>query len=386
MTNEKVKGEQMFDYDRTVKQLFQKYLEVMIDEFAELVPKLKGKDGKQVMDKLESADYRDVLEDLLSQYNQEYLEVPPLLKRDVALVIFDYYDQSNQWSTWIEIAKIGLKACEEMQDNISTAKLLANMGKFYRMMGKIEEALDCFNQVMSLTEQTDEKVDALIGMCDIYRLGGKIEKAIDYGKKALELSKNDVNRSTKALMFLGLAYVGSLDYDQGIECYLKAIDKCKQANSFQSIATDYSRIAFALAHRAKGDDLLHALEYYHQARMIEEEIGNKQGLARLNGDIAVAYNKLKRYEEAITLSQKALELNEDIGYERGVVLNKARLVCSHFELALELAIEVVEEFEELSMFDRVNLGSFYEVLPSLVHYAKANKADEIAEKLNQLLI
>ena len=111
---------------------------------------------------------------------------------------------------------------------------------------------------------------------------------------------------------------------------------------------------------------------------------------RLDGDIAVAYNKLGRYEEAIKKSSSSLKDNIKIGFGRGIALNKARLVHSyiglgHFEKALEQADDVCNSIKDLTEFDRMNLHGLSGMLLQLAHRQQSGNMEK-AKKLTQSAI
>jgi protein O-GlcNAc transferase len=64
-----------------------------------------------------------------------------------------------------------------------------------------------------------------------------------------------------------------------------------------------------------------ALEYYSKALHINEEIGNKDGIATNLGNIGIVYLSLSDYPKALEYFSKALHINEEIGNKFGIANN-----------------------------------------------------------------
>lgn len=63
-----------------------------------------------------------------------------------------------------------------------------------------------------------------------------------------------------------------------------------------------------------------ALEYMNRALMLYEELGNKSGIARFTGNIGSVYFSLLDYEKALEYMSHALKLNEELGNKVGMAI------------------------------------------------------------------
>jgi len=312
----------------------------------------------------------------------------------------------SQWEEWIEFGQLGMEACKRINDPYSMDEvyptLCNNLGIANRMLGNFEEAMSFYQDALEKAKYEKEKSDALTNMCDIYRLWGQTEQALKYGDQAKKLAP-DKSRKAKALEFMGLTYVSDQNYDAGIGCYRQSLKLRRETGNQQKEVLNFSYLAFALSHRNQNkEDLYEALYCYEQAKEIEENLDNKQSLGRLKGDIAVAYNKLaryegenkvERYEEAKNLSLESYSYNDSdgvhgIGYKRGATLNQARLIDSYLglnelEKALESARYVCKNRESLNHFDRINLHDLSAMLIQISQYlkkrGKMREATELCE-------
>ncbi len=108
-------------------------------------------------------------------------------------------------------------------------------------------------------------------------------------------------------------------------------------------------------------------------------------IASLNGGMAVAYNKLGRYEDAKELLEDAFDYNYRIKFRRGATLNQARLVHSYIGLkdfykAFYSADYVCEHQKYLTAFDINNLHGLSEMLITLAQYLQGKGNTEKAKE------
>jgi class 3 adenylate cyclase len=101
-------------------------------------------------------------------------------------------------------------------------------------------------------------------------------------------------------------------------------------------------------------DYAKALEYYQKALAINEELGNKPGIAINLGNIGNVYNHLSDYAKALEYFEKALSINEELGNKLGVASNLVNIGIVYWHLtdyakALEYAQRSLTIYEELGV-------------------------------------
>lgn len=329
-----------------------------------------------------------------------YKQIPEEV-RDFSVLVYDYYATRSRWDEWIEFGEIGLKACNELNNKYSLGQVYSQLcnclGIAHRMMNKFDEAMTYYQEALEKAERNEEKSDALTNMADIYRLRipPDIEKALKSSKDAIKLAEaiGDKNRQAKAWEYRGLAYVGlsRKGYNDGINCYEQALALRKETENLPAIAKVLSNLSFVLAHRDNEEDIYKAVECYNQAYQIETELKNNQALGRLNGDIALAYNKLGQYEIAIKLLRKAEESNRKAKYNRARTLNQAQLLHSYLGLnnleeALNCADYICDNQDKLTAFDCANLLDFSGMFVTLAKHQQERGNIEKAKGYCQFAI
>jgi tetratricopeptide (TPR) repeat protein len=340
------------------------------------------------------------LKKALARLPDFYDQIPEQI-RDFSLLIYDYYSTRSRWDEWIEFGELGLKACEKLGDQYSLGQVYSQLcnylGIAHRMMNKFDEAMEYYKKAFNKAERNEEKSDALTSMADIYRLKfpPETEKALQSSEEAIKLAQEigDKNREAKSWEYKGLAYVGlgREGYDDGINCYKKALALRKETENLPGVAKMLSTFIFALVNRGSNEDINQAIEYYEKAYEIEKSLDNQQSLGRLDGDIAVAYNKLGKYKEAIEFSRNAATSNENAKYWRAYTLNQARLLHSYFGLknveeALKCADYVCENQKKLTAFDLANLPDLSGMFVELAKYQQERVNIEKAKEYCQFAI
>jgi len=388
--------------DEKIRQIKQKaairQTKRFLEQLQKLNPELKTTNAAKILEWLDNPEEFNLnLGTAIDRIKTSTNTIPPEIIRDFALAIYDYYNKRSKWSEFVELANLGLEVCRQINDSYSMGiaypNLCNNLGVTNRMKGNKEQAMFFYEEALNKATRNEEKSDALTNMCDIYRLWGETEKALECGQKAVELAKQiaDLDREAKGLEFTGLAYVGCQQYDSGIQCYKQALDLRRQTGNMPKEAMVLSYLAYGLSHKNDTKELRESIDYYQQARALEDKLNNKQSLGRLDGDIAVAYNKLGQYEEAIDKSNDSLDYNIKTGFHRGIALNKARLVQSYmglgdFAKALEQADDVCNGIKDLTEFDRSNLHGLSEMLLQLAQYLQQSGDIEKAQKFTRCAI
>ncbi len=135
-----------------------------------------------------------------------------------------------------------------------------------------------------------------------------------------------------------------------------------------------------------------AISYQQQSLEIEEEIGNRQGVAISLGNLGLCYDSLGQYEKAISYQQQSLEISEEIGDRQGVAKSLANLGLCYISLGqYEKAISYQQQSLEIEveMGNRqgvgISLGNLGNCYNSLGQYEKAisyhQQSLEISEEI-----
>jgi class 3 adenylate cyclase/TPR repeat protein len=179
----------------------------------------------------------------------------------------------------------------------------------------------------------------------------------------------------KVYNILGNVYRKLSDYPKALEYYSKALHINEEIGNKVGIAINLANIGYI--YRELSDNPK-AIEYYSKSLHINEEIGRKVGVANNLGNIGVVYKILSDYHKALEYYGKALVILEEIGDKSGIASNLGNIgnvyrLLSNYPKALEYHSKALLIFEENGNKERFarNLGNIGGVYMNLSDYTKA---------------
>jgi serine phosphatase RsbU (regulator of sigma subunit) len=209
------------------------------------------------------------------------------------------------------------------------AGTLGNICGIYSSQGDCPKALEYGFRALRMAEQLGYKELIMntygnIGVA--YLNHGDCQSALEYYFKTLKVAEELGNSVGIAatLTNIGTTYEQQKNFPKALDYCFRALamqvksgDKNRMALTFGNIGSIYSDLDNLSETRKdfSGSDTLYrkALEYYHKALKIEEELGDKEGIAINLGNIGTLYSFHKKYKEAETVFLRALALDDSIG-------------------------------------------------------------------------
>lgn len=231
-------------------------------------------------------------------------------------------------------------------------------------------------------------------------------------KIILKISQNEYQSADSAFKYIELARELSknCNYDEGLveSLYLRgnllySENRLEDAMDSYSAALELSENLKSPLLKAKcmeriasvnltlGDDHL-ALKLYYEALALFEQTGNKEGIAKVYNIIGIRKSSEGKYDSAACYFQRAIQLNEEISNQRGLIHNKGNLAFMYYEMgnpekAKNIYINLIPKLHEIN--DSINLSVVYYHLSifceetsqsdSTLYYL--NKAMAVAENL-----
>ncbi|MDP8226552.1 MAG: CHAT domain-containing protein, partial [Candidatus Celaenobacter polaris] len=128
---------------------------------------------------------------------------------------------------------------------------------------------------------------------------------------------------------IGSVYQSWEQYDKAIEYYRKALAITEELGMKEGIARVLNNIGSVYQSWEQYDK---AIEYYRKALAIDEELSRKEGIAIRLNNIGLVYESWGQYDKAIEYYRKALTINEELGGKGDIALNLNNIGSSYFEL------------------------------------------------------
>ena len=161
---------------------------------------------------------------------------------------------------------------------------------------------------------------ALNNLGNLYSYRQELEEAVKDYKAAMDLASetHDWELASQACANLARSAVDSGDYekaetraDEAIEKASKLPNSHKKAYQLLSAGQTFNQI-FMAAPDHDNDLRLRAFEAYQKAAVVAEAIGDKRALSYACGYQGELYEAEKKYDEALTLTRKALVLAQEL--------------------------------------------------------------------------
>jgi tetratricopeptide (TPR) repeat protein len=127
-------------------------------------------------------------------------------------------------------------------------------------------------------------------------------------------------------------------YDDALEWYQKSLAIDEELGNRAGMANSYHQLGMIAEERGSYDD---ALEWYEKSMAIEEELGNRAGMASSYNQIGILFTKRGDSEVAIPYNLRSLFIRLEIKV-RQITINLSWLAEQKNALGEEKFCEVVE--------------------------------------------
>lgn len=268
---------------------------------------------------------------------------------------------------------------------------LHNLGDVVLLLGRIDEALRCFLQMLALAWRLDlpSKGGAAYNRLGrLYRDTGRIDEAVRHLEAGLTLFRlaEDERGIASSIDDLGKVHWLRGDYAKALECFRAGLEGRQKLNDPRSIALSLNNLGLALqdsghyreardafeqslAQRREIGDLLgivaslnnigtlaqdekdygKALSYFQEALAVAREVGDKNRIALVLTNIGETYDRLGRPEDAEKILKQAEELCDELGDKLGLAevvrgLGEAYLLQGDLSRARSCIARAVELF------------------------------------------
>ncbi len=235
----------------------------------------------------------------------------------------------------IEKYKESLALWQVVGDTQRQAYTLCNIGRTYKMLGNITQALAYMNQSLSLLQQAQDVHGQAWVLNEIgaaYRTLDDPHQALEHYARALELRQRAADQWGQAQILnnMGLthSYIGS--QQRAIEHYQRATplwqavrDRYNEANTLNNLSLAYTDLG----------DLSFALESLQQVRSFSQDVGDTYLEAYVLNNIGRIYDTWAEAETALDYYQKALTLFRDLKNAEGeaMVLDNTGMAHSNLD-------------------------------------------------------
>ncbi|NAY91486.1 tetratricopeptide repeat protein [Muricauda sp. JGD-17] len=248
------------------------------------------------------------------------------------------------------------------------AYALNQIGTKYRNISQFKKAADLHTEALQLSEKansTELKVLSLNMLGVVYRRTDAIKTALDYNQKALELAEQVENPShhirrsiNVSLNCIGNLYQTLEQYDLAIMQFRRALKLEEELGNKLGLAINHQNIGDCLEEKG---DLEGALENYRKSLAYNEEINSDIGRVICKNSLAQVYLKQDMPYAALVLLEPLHEQSKSIGdfyITSSVFINTgwAHTVLGEYDKAEQFIEEGLEMAQNHNMPSNVLFG------------------------------
>lgn len=227
------------------------------------------------------------------------------------------------------------KALTHDLDSADRARYLNTIGFYYWGLGKFTEAIEFYNQSLTLYKALDDSTYMGIVVNNIATSKwalGQWNDALQIYQKGLKIRQavNDRKGVSLILNNIGLIYQDFGVYDEALTYHYKGLEIAREIDNINTITYSYSNIGscYKLKKEFKS-----ALKYYKLGHKIyDENKNNGRNYSYFLANIGMAYFELGKTDSALHYFEQSLKQAERIHNEHRVAIAEYHLGIAHLHL------------------------------------------------------
>ena len=248
-------------------------------------------------------------------------------RMDILLAMAACYRTLGHSAAAYELAQDAFKMAQELEYGEFTVRAMQEMGMALRAWGRLEEALDLLDAVLSAyTQLKDYAGMSFIHWAKggIFRLQGHFQEGIAQFKKAISLAKKAGDDISLAYGYCGLAGISRIcgKIDDCVKNYKLAEKIFRKSEDLFGKAYTNCGMANGLRQQGKYDE---ALRHYNAADKLYSSINDTVDLGFVKWGRADILKRKNKMEAALKDLQEARVLFDNSDEVRGQILTKLSL-------------------------------------------------------------
>ncbi len=210
-----------------------------------------------------------------------------------------------------------------------TCSALINLGDYYFLSNRLEDAKQNFEQAYELALKHDFQSDQVyieVNLGNILDLSSDLRGALEYYN--LALSKAQDSTSARYLPQIhnniGNLYLKVGSFTQSLRHYQQALQIRREQKDPIGLANALLNLSI---YYLKTGNYTRSLEFQFEAFHKKQEVGDEAGIAAILSSISVCYRHMEDYSNAFDYNQRAIDLYQKLN-------NKAKLASAYNNLGV----------------------------------------------------
>jgi tetratricopeptide (TPR) repeat protein len=237
----------------------------------------------------------------------------------------------------------------------------ARIGRLYRDTGRLDDAQMHLESALALFEASNDERGIASTVDDVgklYWLRGDYPKALEATQRSLTMRRKLGDRRSIALSLnnLGLVYQDSGQFKLALDAFEQALRIRREIGDLVGVSISLNNLG-TVAQDQRDDQ--QALTLFLEAHEVAKETGDRNRLALVLTNLGETYNRLGDPTKAVHHLKQAEEIADELGDKMGLAeavrgLGKAYLAQREYTRARECTARAVEIFREIQ--SKVQLG------------------------------
>jgi serine phosphatase RsbU (regulator of sigma subunit) len=205
--------------------------------------------------------------------------------------------------------------------NNRLAEALSNYGYMHHSNGNIGEAIESYQNSLSIHTETKSKIGMasdFLNIGSMHRIQGDMSKALEFSYKSLKIFEELGDVDAVADNLNNIAYIHNRqgDTENALVYYHKSLKVYKSTGNKYAIG--YALYNIGATSLLKGDTAI-AMDYTRQSLKLCQEIGDLEGVANSLNNIGKIYKSHGDFLKAKDCYSKGLKIRQEIGDKAGVL-------------------------------------------------------------------
>jgi tetratricopeptide (TPR) repeat protein len=237
----------------------------------------------------------------------------------------------------------------------------ARIGRLYRDTGRLDDAQQHLESALALfSDANDDRgiASTVDDLGKLYWLRGDYPKALEATQRSLTMRRKLGDRRSIALSLnnLGLVYQDSGQFKLALDAFEQALRIRREIGDLVGVSISLNNLG-TVAQDQRDDT--QALTLFLEAHEVAKETGDRNRLALVLTNLGETYNRLGDPAKAVFHLKQAEEIADELGDKMGLAeavrgLGKAYLAQREYTKARECTARAVEIFREVQ--SKVQLG------------------------------
>ncbi len=241
------------------------------------------------------------------------------------------YNYLMKWGYYLLTSSLHERLHGKLSDLELAEVSMGSLGTAYRNLGNAKKSIEYYEQAIELAKNNDDRSGMRFwfgGIGLAYRNLGQVEKAIEYFQQGLIIARENHDKRDEGVDYshLGLTYRNLGQVEKAIECFQLALQCAQESNDNRGIGNNYCGLGNCYADLG---DLEKAIEYQQHGLAIARKIDDKNGERIDLCDLAKSLVNSNRYLEAVRYASDSVGISKTMGNPRGINFGYEIIAISH---------------------------------------------------------